>query len=262
VAKNLSTDHLAGLGDAVGAKPGDAVFFAASADQREAQELLGAARVEIARRAGLVDESAWAFCWVVDAPMFELTPEVPSGVGAINGLWQVRQEIARLGRPQLPIHWCEGPFLPTNPGALTEEQQEQNHVRYWLLGLAYGVEDFQAGAVASDAGNYYGAEHYGAGIFRRVPLECPKPAAASLATAPSSYRRRQSRAPPSASAPVADRGSSVRARRKCSTAGSHRPSPCSERPRARRSSTSFGASASPLVYCSTARAWAPVTRRW
>ncbi|MBT8226824.1 MAG: aspartate--tRNA ligase [Dactylosporangium sp.] len=71
VAKNLSEAHLAGLADEVGAKPGDVVFFAASADRREAQELLGAARVEIARRAGLVDDDAWAFCWVVDAPMFE-----------------------------------------------------------------------------------------------------------------------------------------------------------------------------------------------
>ncbi|MEV1146400.1 aspartate--tRNA ligase [Micromonospora sp. NPDC049799] len=75
VAKNLSEAHLAGLADAVGAKPGDAVFFAASTDTREAQELLGAARIEIAKRAGLVDESAWAFCWVVDAPMFEKTDE-------------------------------------------------------------------------------------------------------------------------------------------------------------------------------------------
>jgi aspartyl-tRNA synthetase len=71
VAKNLSEAHLAGLADAVGAKPGDAIFFAAAARRREAQELLGAARVEVARRTNLIDESAWAFCWVVDAPMFE-----------------------------------------------------------------------------------------------------------------------------------------------------------------------------------------------
>lgn len=71
VAKNLSATHLAGLADAVGAKPGDAVFFAASEDRREAQELLGAARVEIASRCGLVDPGAWTFCWVVDAPLFE-----------------------------------------------------------------------------------------------------------------------------------------------------------------------------------------------
>jgi len=71
VAKNLSDAHLGGLADFVGAKPGDAVFFAAAARKREAQELLGAARIEIARRAGLIDEDAWAFCWVIDAPMFE-----------------------------------------------------------------------------------------------------------------------------------------------------------------------------------------------
>ncbi|GIM96296.1 aspartate--tRNA ligase [Paractinoplanes toevensis] len=75
VAKNLSSDHLSGLADATGAKPGDAIFFAAANERREAQELLGAARIEIAKRAGLIDESAWAFCWVVDAPMFEKTDE-------------------------------------------------------------------------------------------------------------------------------------------------------------------------------------------
>ncbi|XVV10440.1 aspartate--tRNA ligase [Actinoplanes sp. CA-131856] len=75
VAKNLSSEHLSGLADAVGAKPGDAIFFAAAAERREAQELLGAARIEIAKRSGLIDESAWAFCWVVDAPMFEKTDE-------------------------------------------------------------------------------------------------------------------------------------------------------------------------------------------
>jgi aspartyl-tRNA synthetase len=75
VAKNLSSAHLSGLGDVVGAKPGDAIFFAAANERREAQELLGAARIEIANRAGLVDESSWACCWVVDAPMFERNDE-------------------------------------------------------------------------------------------------------------------------------------------------------------------------------------------
>jgi aspartyl-tRNA synthetase len=79
VARNLSDAHLAGLADAVGAKPGDAVFFAAGAQPRAAQELLGAARQEIARRAGLIPEGAWAFCWVTDAPMFERVSDAGSG---------------------------------------------------------------------------------------------------------------------------------------------------------------------------------------
>jgi aspartyl-tRNA synthetase len=75
VAKNLSEEHLAGLADAVGAKAGDAVFFAAGTDRRDAQELLGAARLEVGKRVGLIDPEAWAFCWVVDAPMFEPTDD-------------------------------------------------------------------------------------------------------------------------------------------------------------------------------------------
>ena len=59
-----------GSAAATGAGPGDCVFFAAG-PARAARELLGAARLEIGRRCGLIDPSAWAFTWVVDAPMFE-----------------------------------------------------------------------------------------------------------------------------------------------------------------------------------------------
>ncbi|MEV5413449.1 aspartate--tRNA ligase [Thermopolyspora sp. NPDC052614] len=70
VAKNLSDAEKAGLAEATGAKPGDAIFFAAGAPAAS-RDLLGAARLEIGRRCGLIDESAWSFLWVVDAPMFE-----------------------------------------------------------------------------------------------------------------------------------------------------------------------------------------------
>lgn len=118
----------------------------------------------------------------MDAPMFELIPEISNMTGCINNLWSLRQEAKRLGWPQLPIHWCEGPFFPTNPGALSETDQMTNQVRYLLLGMSYGIDGFEAGVVPHDAGNYYGAEHYGAGVFHRVPLENPKPAVAAIAT--------------------------------------------------------------------------------
>jgi aspartyl-tRNA synthetase len=70
VAKNLSAEHLAGLAEASGAANGDAIFFAAG-EKAEAQELLGAARLEIGRRCGLIDESRWEFAWIVQWPMFE-----------------------------------------------------------------------------------------------------------------------------------------------------------------------------------------------
>jgi aspartyl-tRNA synthetase len=70
VARNLAEQEREGLAKAVGANPGDCVFFAAG-DARQARALLAAARVEIARRCSLIDESAWSFVWVVDAPLFE-----------------------------------------------------------------------------------------------------------------------------------------------------------------------------------------------
>jgi aspartyl-tRNA synthetase len=74
VAKNLSDDERSGLAAAVGASAGDCVFFAAGAPHAS-KELLGAARLEIGRRCSLIDESAWSFLWVVDAPMFEETSD-------------------------------------------------------------------------------------------------------------------------------------------------------------------------------------------
>lgn len=74
VAKNLSDEERAGLKQAVGAKDGDAVFFAAGA-REPSQLLLGAARVEIARRAGLLDPKKFAFTWVVDFPLFKRTDD-------------------------------------------------------------------------------------------------------------------------------------------------------------------------------------------
>ncbi len=70
VAKNLSESERSGLAAAAGAAPGDCVFLAAGT-QAAARALLGAARLEIAERCGLIDPAAWAFTWVVDAPMFE-----------------------------------------------------------------------------------------------------------------------------------------------------------------------------------------------
>ncbi len=85
VAKNLSETERSGLVAAVGAAPGDAVFFAAGAPT-PSRALLGAARLEIARRDGLLDESAWSFVWVVDAPLFKPTDE-DDDVAVGSGSW-------------------------------------------------------------------------------------------------------------------------------------------------------------------------------
>ena len=72
VSKNISDAEQGGIAALVGAKPGDAIFFAAG-DRAPSQQLLGAARLEIGKRCNLINQAAWEFVWVVDAPMFEPT---------------------------------------------------------------------------------------------------------------------------------------------------------------------------------------------
>ena len=74
VAKNLNEKEIAGVAAKVGAKPGDAIFFAAG-NKRDSQALLGAVRLEIGKRCNLISEDKWEFLWVVDAPMFESTDD-------------------------------------------------------------------------------------------------------------------------------------------------------------------------------------------
>jgi aspartyl-tRNA synthetase len=88
VAKNLTDVERAGLAEHVGAAPGDCIFFAAGA-VKSSRALLGAARLEIGRRCGLVDESAWSLLWVVDAPLFEPADEATASgdVAVGSGAW-------------------------------------------------------------------------------------------------------------------------------------------------------------------------------
>ena len=65
VAKNI-TD--------AGAAPGDCIFFAAGPVD-SSRALLGAARLEIGKRCGLIDDDEWSFVWVVDAPLFKPSAE-------------------------------------------------------------------------------------------------------------------------------------------------------------------------------------------
>jgi aspartyl-tRNA synthetase len=88
VAKNLSEDERAGLAAHLGAKPGDCAFFAAG-PVKTSRALLGAARLEIGRRGGLIDEDAWSLLWVVDAPLFEPADEATAAgdVAVGSGAW-------------------------------------------------------------------------------------------------------------------------------------------------------------------------------
>ena len=88
VSKNISDAEREGLAEATGAKPGDCIFFAAG-KPAASRDLLGAARLEIGKRCGLIDDNAWAFVWVVDAPLFKPTAdaEAEGDVAVGGGKW-------------------------------------------------------------------------------------------------------------------------------------------------------------------------------
>jgi aspartyl-tRNA synthetase len=88
VAKNLSDAERDGLATHVGASPGDCIFFSAG-PAKSSRALLGAVRIEIAKRLDLIDPNAWAFTWVVDPPLFEPADEATAhgDVAVGSGAW-------------------------------------------------------------------------------------------------------------------------------------------------------------------------------
>jgi aspartyl-tRNA synthetase len=88
VSKNITDEEKAGLAAHTGARPGDCIFFAAGA-VKSSRALLGAARLEIGHRCGLIDEDEWSFLWVVDAPLFEPADEATAAgdVAVGGGAW-------------------------------------------------------------------------------------------------------------------------------------------------------------------------------
>ena len=66
----MADDRLARLKSLTGAEDGDAVFFVA--DQPEAAwKFAGQVRTRIGQELGAIREGEFAFCWIVDFPMFE-----------------------------------------------------------------------------------------------------------------------------------------------------------------------------------------------
>lgn len=74
IVKFFKKEELDALIEKTGAKVGDIIFF--SADKfTTACESLGRVRLAVAKKLGLLDDNVFAFCWVVDFPMFEYDEE-------------------------------------------------------------------------------------------------------------------------------------------------------------------------------------------
>ncbi len=119
----------------------------------------------------------------IDYANFARLPEQQLHQMSIHRFYQMRKECAKAGIPNPALYFCEGVFVPTEPGTCSWRQQMDIYDRCMLLSMAYGVTRFYSCRQQFDNGSWYGAEQYGGnGIFRRVPYCDPKPAYASYAT--------------------------------------------------------------------------------
>ncbi|MEW2630345.1 aspartate--tRNA ligase [Streptomyces sp. NPDC048389] len=74
IAKFLTEENVKVLTERLALAPGHAVFFGAG-DFDEVSKIMGAVRVEAAKRAGHFEENVFRFCWIVDFPMYEKDEE-------------------------------------------------------------------------------------------------------------------------------------------------------------------------------------------
>ncbi|WP_175954300.1 aspartate--tRNA ligase [Schaalia sp. Marseille-Q2122] len=110
VAKNLTDAEREGMAAATGANPGDCIFFGAGkADPT--RELLGAVRLEVGKRCDLIDPDAWAFTWVVDAPLFKPTgaAEADGDVALGNSAWTAVHHAFTSPKPEWLDRFDEDP---------------------------------------------------------------------------------------------------------------------------------------------------------
>ncbi|MCX4989667.1 MULTISPECIES: aspartate--tRNA ligase [unclassified Streptomyces] len=70
IAKFLTEDNVAELTKRLSLAAGHAVFFGAG-EFDEVSKIMGAVRVEAAKRSGNFEENVFRFCWIVDFPMYE-----------------------------------------------------------------------------------------------------------------------------------------------------------------------------------------------
>ncbi|HKQ96069.1 MAG TPA: aspartate--tRNA ligase [Aestuariivirgaceae bacterium] len=70
IAKNIGPERSEAIRQGLGLKAGDAVFFVAG-DPSKSYRFAGEARTWVGEELGLVAKDEFAFCWIVDFPMYE-----------------------------------------------------------------------------------------------------------------------------------------------------------------------------------------------
>ncbi|OEU96203.1 aspartate--tRNA ligase [Streptomyces oceani] len=180
IAKFLTEADVSALTAALDAKPGTAVFFGAG-EFDEVSRIMGAVRVEVARRTGKFVQDAFRFCWIVDFPMYEKDEETGE-IGFSHNPFSMPQgglEALRTKDPLDVLAWqydivCNGVELSS--GAIRNHEPE-------IMFEAFGIAGYDRETVEREFGGMLRALRFGApphggiapGVDRIVMLLADEP---------------------------------------------------------------------------------------
>ncbi|MDT0307124.1 aspartate--tRNA ligase [Streptomyces sp. DSM 44917] len=180
IAKFLTEQDAEALLGRLNAGPGTAVFFGAGTFE-EVSRIMGAVRVEAARRAGHFEENVFRFCWIVDFPMFERDEETGAIEFSHNPFSMPQGGLAALeGKDPLDVlAWqydivCNGVELSS--GAIRNHEPEIMYKAFAIAG--YSREDVEREFGGMLRAFRFGAPPHGGiapGIDRIVMLLADEP---------------------------------------------------------------------------------------
>jgi aspartyl-tRNA synthetase len=177
IAKNHGPDRMAELYAALGLGENDGLFFAAG-KEADAAKLAGAARIRVGEELGLIDENAFALCWIVDFPFYEWNEDEKKADFSHNPFSMPQGGIDALeGQDPLTIKAfqydlvCNGYEIAS--GSIRNHKPDTMVKAFEIVGLSKGdVEERFGGMYRAFQ---YGAPPHGgmaAGVDRIVMLLC------------------------------------------------------------------------------------------
>jgi aspartyl-tRNA synthetase len=177
IAKNHGPDRMAELYAELGLGENDGLFFAAG-KAADAAKLAGAARIRVGEELGLVDESRFALCWIVDFPFYEWNEDEKKVDFSHNPFSMPQGGIEALtGQDPLTIKAfqydlvCNGYEIAS--GSIRNHKPETMVKAFEIVGLSQGdVEERFGGMYRAFQ---YGAPPHGgmaAGVDRIIMLLC------------------------------------------------------------------------------------------
>jgi aspartyl-tRNA synthetase len=159
IARNIGPEKADAIREQLGLKVGDAAFFIAG-DPKVFYKFAGAARTKVGTELGLVDESRFDFCWIVDFPMFEFNEEANHVDFSHNPFSMPQGELAALESGD-PLDVLAYQYDIVVNGVELCSGAVRNHKPEIMI-KAFEIAGYSAGEVERQFGGMLNAFRYGA----------------------------------------------------------------------------------------------------